>query len=230
MTRSEPGRRQKRLRRRFSGWLAKRADFRQTFRDEVDKVGSFVGESLSEPLVQGGMLLALLGYMLYVEPLLAVTSLVFFAPQVILLPFIQRTVNRLTETQISLGRDLGDAVAKATADSTPSNEDGGTEGVALDARLDTIRNNRVQIFIYKYLGKAVVNLFGHLGPLCVLMVGGWLVIEGKTTLGVVVAFVSGFERLTSSTQALATYYHLAANAAVEFRMIADWIMPPKTDR
>src|SRR3546814_3170244 len=52
---------------------------------EVEQLGAFVGESVSEPLVNLGILAALLGYMLVVEPLLALVSLGFLIPQVILI-------------------------------------------------------------------------------------------------------------------------------------------------
>src|SRR5690606_23358408 len=38
---------------------------------EVDRLGGFVGEGLSQPVVNGGMLVAMGGYMLVVEPLVA---------------------------------------------------------------------------------------------------------------------------------------------------------------
>ena len=44
---------------------------------EAERVGGFVGEAFSQPLLQGGRLVAVLGYMLVVEPTIALVSLVF---------------------------------------------------------------------------------------------------------------------------------------------------------
>src|SRR3546814_14985088 len=48
---------------------------------EIDRLGGFVGEGLSQPVVNGGMLLAMGGYMLVVEPLVASISLAFIVPR-----------------------------------------------------------------------------------------------------------------------------------------------------
>ena len=41
---------------------------------EVERVGGLVGEAFSEPILQGGVLVAVLGYMLVVEPTIALVS------------------------------------------------------------------------------------------------------------------------------------------------------------
>jgi ABC-type bacteriocin/lantibiotic exporter with double-glycine peptidase domain len=81
----------------------------------------------------------------------------------------------------------------------------------------------VRIFRWQYLGKVLVNVFSHLGPLTVLLFGGYLVIVGQTTLGVIVAFVSGFERLAEPARELAGFYQVMAVTRVQFRTIDEWI-------
>jgi ABC-type multidrug transport system fused ATPase/permease subunit len=51
---------------------------------EVERVGGFLGEALSEPILQLGIFASILGYMLVVEPAIALVSLLFFVPQLIL--------------------------------------------------------------------------------------------------------------------------------------------------
>mgnify|MGYP003403376523 CR=1 FL=1 len=41
----------------------------------------------------------------------------------------------------------------------------------------------------------MVNFFNGLAPVAALVIGGYLVITGQTSIGVVVAFISGFDRL-----------------------------------
>ena len=36
--------------------------------DEVEPIGGFIGVSVSEPLLQGGILVSVIGYMLFLEP------------------------------------------------------------------------------------------------------------------------------------------------------------------
>jgi ABC-type bacteriocin/lantibiotic exporter with double-glycine peptidase domain len=80
---------------------------------EVERVGGFVGEAFSEPILQGGILVAVLGYMLVVEPTIALVSLSFFLPQMLLVPLIQRVVNRRAARKVRLVRELGEQIVNA---------------------------------------------------------------------------------------------------------------------
>jgi len=186
---------------------------------EIEQVGGFVGEALAAPLVNGGMLAAIFGYMLVVEPMIAGISLCFFIPQVFALPLIQRYINRLIERRVTMLRDLGDLVAGDDGDdaSDRSSADGHRP------LLDSIYRNRIRIYVLKFAGKALVNLMSALAPLSALVVGGYLVIQGETTIGVIVAFISGFERMASPMTGLIAYYRLAAQMRVKHDKIAEWI-------
>jgi hypothetical protein len=82
---------------------------------EAERVG-LVGEAFSEPILQGGILVAVLGYMLVVEPTIALVSLGFFVPQILLLPMIQQFINRRARRKVKLVRQLGDQIVDQAAD------------------------------------------------------------------------------------------------------------------
>lgn len=180
---------------------------------EAERVGGFVGESFSEPTLQLGILLSVFGYMLWVEPLIALVSLIFFVPQMVLVPIIQRAVNRRAKRKVQLIRSVGESIVEE-AETRADPE-------AYGARIDDVYRTRISYFRLKFLLKFLNNLMNHLGPLSVLMVGGYMVINGTTTVGTVVAFISGFERMADPTRRLLAYYHLAAESQVQYRLIAD---------
>ena len=175
---------------------------------EVERVGGFVGEAFSEPLLQGGILCAILGYMLVVEPTIAVVSLLFFVPQIVLVPIIQRFVNRRARRKIELVRELGEHIVEDAAD----RDYAGTARQVYAVRMSYYR--------LKFAGKLINNFMNHLAPLSVLMIGGYLVIAGETTIGTVVAFISGFERMADPSRQLLAYYRLMAETQVQYRLIA----------
>lgn len=185
---------------------------------EVEKLGGFVGDAVSEPLVSAGTLAAILGYMLAVEPVLALISLCFLLPQVIAAPLVQRIVNRLVERRVRLLREMGELVAAETGDGAADGQRGGYK-----ASLEAIYRNRMGIYIWKFAGKGITNLMNNLASLSALGVGGYLVIRGETTLGVVVAFVTGFERLVDPSRQLLTFYRIMEQTRVQHRMIARWM-------
>jgi ABC-type multidrug transport system fused ATPase/permease subunit len=184
--------------------------------DEVERLGGFVGEAFAEPLVRGGTMIVILGYMLVVEPLLAGACLAFFVPQAIAVPTIQRFVNRLVERRIGLLRDFGDQIADTGGEH-------GEDGTDEDAKLNAIYRNRIRIYLLKFASKSLVNFFNGLAPVAALIVGGYLVIMGQTSIGVVVAFISGFDRLADPLRQLIAFYRLATQSRVRHDAIASWM-------
>jgi ABC-type bacteriocin/lantibiotic exporter with double-glycine peptidase domain len=184
---------------------------------EIDHLGGFVGEGLSQPVVNGGMLVAMGGYMLIVEPLVALISMAFIVPQIVLMPLLQARINKLMERRVILLRGFGNQLTEL-----PEAEHDFRHS-KLPARLDRIYDNRLRTYLWKFGQKAVMNLLSAVAPLSVLLVGGIMVIQGETTIGVVVAFISGFERLAAPLHELIAYYRVAAQAHVQHKMIARWM-------
>jgi ABC-type multidrug transport system fused ATPase/permease subunit len=188
---------------------------------EVELLGGFVGEAVAEPLVNAGMMLAILGYMFVVEPVLAAACLVFFVPQAIAVPAIQRVINRFIERRIGLLRDFGEQIAHAGEEHSARAEP--DRDLDYQAKLNAIYGNRIRIYLLKFASKGLVNFFNNLAPVVALVAGGYLVIVGQTSLGVVVAFISGFDRLADPLRQLVTFYTLAAQSRVRHEAIARWM-------
>lgn len=184
---------------------------------EIDKLGGFVGDGLSQPVVNLGMLVTIAGYMLVVDPLVAVFSFLFLIPQAVIVPLVQGRINRLVEKRLTLMRDLSEAIVHSDEERKEAGDD------RFPTKLDGIYANRMKIFVIKSGLKSVVNLLNGLAPLSVLLVGGYLALQGETTIGVVVAFMSGFDRLANPLREMLAYYRTATQTNVQHRMIADWM-------
>lgn len=187
---------------------------------ESEQVGGFVGEALSEPLLQGGILLTILCYMLWLEPVMAIVATVSVIPSVIVTPLVQQRINRLISRRIETIRNLSGRIVE------PDNDN--------DGRCDTLVRKvyrvRIRIFLLKFLLKGINNLLAALGPLGILLVGGWLVIQGDTGLGVVVAFLSGFERLTSPVRELLNFYRRVSQVIVQYELVGQVLGRRRPDR
>lgn len=192
---------------------------------EVERVGGFVGEAVSLPLVNAGMILALFGYMAITEPLLALIALGFFIPQIIFVPLLQRIINRALGRRVERLRRLNDQIADedGTEGEETSSEDTLDDYRAFLEETSGIYKNRRRIYALKFLSKQLVNLFNHLAPLSVLAVGGWLAIDGQTTVGVIVAFITGFERMADPARRLVTFYRAMAQVGVHYDMVRGWL-------
>ncbi|MEM9732194.1 MAG: ABC transporter ATP-binding protein [Pseudomonadota bacterium] len=180
---------------------------------ETDQVGEFVGTGISDLVADGGKLVFAIGYMLYVEPMVTLVALVFFLPQIVALPFLQKVLNRLMRQRTDLLRDLSDEVSQQGAqDSAEQCED----------VLGQIFTNRARSRALKFLIKSGVNLVNSLAPLSVLVFGGYLYVQGETTIGTIVAFMSGFERMSGPLRALVSYYRVASLRNEQYVKLRQW--------
>jgi ABC-type bacteriocin/lantibiotic exporter with double-glycine peptidase domain len=180
---------------------------------EVEKLGGFVGEALSQACSNAAMLLGVSAYMLVVEPKIALFALAVIVPQVILTPIIQRRLNALVEERVGLMRNLADEI---------SDFDDRSRDKSLSV-VPKIYENRVKFVLLKFAMKALLNLLNAIGPITVLLLGGYLVMIGQTQVGVIVAFLSGFDRMSSPIRELIAFYRTAAQASVQHRLVAKWM-------
>ncbi|MEX2617185.1 MAG: ABC transporter transmembrane domain-containing protein [Alphaproteobacteria bacterium] len=181
---------------------------------EAEKVGGFVAESIAFPLLQAGIVMSVGGYMLAVEPIIAAVAIAFLVPSTIVVALSQPVLNRLSEKKITAARELGQCVlsngrGEAGKDADP------------DSFIERIYRLRLRFALIKHATKGLNNLINHMGPLSVLMVGGWLVIQGQTEIGTIVAFMSGYERMTSPARDLLNFYRRLAMMRVQYRLVYD---------
>lgn len=134
-------------------------------------------------------------------------------PQVLIAVRVQHAINPLVATRVDLLRRLGSRVA-STGD-LPADRD--------HKEINGIYDNRMRFYLVKFAGKTAMNLLNALAPLGALLIGGYLVIQGATTIGTVVAFMSGVERLSDPMRQLTVFYRSASQANVHHRKIAEWI-------
>jgi ABC-type multidrug transport system fused ATPase/permease subunit len=183
---------------------------------EVEKLGGYVGSEPSGAVANAATLLGVLVYLTFLDPRIALLSAALLAPQALLTPLVQRRLNRLVSKRVGLLRGLGDSVAGS------SDRSDGAGGI--EETIDSILANRLSFARLKALLKALLNMLNSAAPLLILLYGGWLATKGETTLGVLLAFVSGFERISSPVRNLIAFYRATAQASVQHEMIADWMV------
>ncbi len=185
---------------------------------EVEPLGGFAGESFSVPIVQAGVLTSVMGYMVVVEPYLALAGLGIFLPQMIVIPLVQMLINRANKKKIKSIRDIGDDIIEAGSEGASSGSKESEKSVLAD-RISFVYRLRLHVYRLKYAVKLFRNILNHLAEIMVLLVGGWMVIGGQTELGTIVAFLAGLQRVRDPWRDLVAYYRQASDARVKYRLI-----------
>src|SRR6202011_897915 len=180
---------------------------------EVEPIGGFVGSSVSEPLLQGGILLSVLAYMIHVDLWMAGTAFALFVPQLVFVPLMQGAMNRRTGARIQIIRQLSVSVVEATSGDAQDQTD--------DGRIDRVFELNMGIFRFKFTMNFLMNLSTQLQIIAALLVGGWLVHTDQLEIGGVVAFISGIGRFTDPCGDLVNYFRDANIAEVKFRLMSD---------
>jgi ABC-type multidrug transport system fused ATPase/permease subunit len=183
---------------------------------EAEPVGGFVATSFSEPLMQIGTLLTVFGYMIALEPWIALFSIFLVSVQVLFIPRLQRMINRRAADRIQTMRALGGAMIDDFGPGTTP----AARQRAFHERVDRVFVLNVEIFWRKFLMNFLMNLTHHFGLIGVLLVGGWLIVEGRLEVGTVVAFISGLKQVNDPWGDLVNYLREMAVSQVKYRLIA----------
>jgi ABC-type bacteriocin/lantibiotic exporter with double-glycine peptidase domain len=181
---------------------------------EVEPIGNFIGGSISEPLLQAGILLSVLAYILHLDRWMAAAALVIFVPQLVFVPLMQHAINRRAGTRVWVLRQLGiSTVATRAASADQERSDG--------KRIDRVMQLNMGIFKLKFSMNFLMNICSHLQIVSVLLIGGWMVHTDQLELGGVVAFISAVGRLNDPWGDLVNYFRDLNVSQVRFGLVAD---------
>jgi len=182
---------------------------------EAEPIGAFTGAYLSEPMLQGGILLSIFGYMAYLQPFMALVALTVFAPQLVFVPIMQSAINRRVAKRIATLREVSGGMILDVAD------DGGIAPLDMQKeRIEDVFSLNMGIFKLKFSMNFLMNLLYHVGTAGVLATGGWFVVTGQTEVGTVVAFVSGLSRLNDPWGDLVTWFRDLTVTGTKYRLIS----------
>lgn len=180
---------------------------------EVEPVGGFVGMAISEPVLQGGILVFTFAYLVYLQPWMGLLSIVLFSPQLFFVPRMQAAINRRAALRIKTVRKVGAQLIEEV-------EIGAADDKRhFDRKITTVLELNIQIYRLKYTMNFYMNSLHHLGVVGVLLIGGWFVIDGRTEAGTIVAFISGLSQLKEPWTDLINYYREATAAQVKYVLV-----------
>jgi len=178
---------------------------------EVEPIGGFVGGSVSEPLLQGGILASVFAYLIHIDPWMALGAFTLFVPQFLFVPLMQAAVNWRAGSRIRILRQLGiDVIDQRNGDFR-----------ADDQRIDRVFALDMGIFKLKFTMNFLMNLCTHLQIVSALLIGGWWVYTDRLEIGGVVAFISGISRLNDPWGDLVNYFRDVTVTQVKYRLLAN---------
>src|ERR1700687_3764495 len=183
---------------------------------EVESIGGFVGGSVSEPLLQGGILCSVLAYMIHVALWMAGTAFALFVPQLVFVPLMQGAMNRRTRARVQIIRQLSVSVVEGSSSDDARDR-------ADDERIQYVFELNMGIYRFKFSMNFLMNLSTQLQIISALLVGGWAVYAQRLEIGGVVAFISGIGRITDPWGDLVNYFREVNITQVKYALVRDAI-------
>lgn len=187
--------------------------------EEAYPLGGFAAEAINTPVIEISTMLTVAGFLFVTDPRLALIGVGAIAAQAVVVPVVQRVINRITRNRIVAERAATGATVAATM-----HDPGAHFSAALAASRDAYRL-RMRMNVWKAALKSGLRFSDNLAIMLVLGIGGALVVEGETTLGVLVAFLSGLKRLNDPWQTLIAFYRDFADAQVKYDLVRAAIAP-----
>ena len=183
---------------------------------EAEELGKFAGGAFSDPVVQIGTLISVIGYISSTQPGLGLIAFSMIVPQIVIVLASQRRVNVFVAERVRILRTSTD---RLTA------EDIEVVSKDIGALFDDIYETRRRMFIWKLSAKFLLSVINGAGTVGVLMLGGWLVMQGRTDVGTVVAATSGLTRIQGPTAFLIAFYRQVSANRIKFELMLELFGP-----
>nr|NLR86357.1 ABC transporter ATP-binding protein [Rhizobium sp. P28RR-XV] len=178
---------------------------------EAEPVGGFVGTSISEPLLQIGILTAVCSYLVYLQPMMTIIVITIFLPQSGFVPIMQAAINRRVGKKISIMRNVSEDIVEMGRAID-------TNGLQASRIGDVFRIN-MSIYKIKFTMNFMMNMMTQIGYAGIFATGGYLVVTGKTEIGTVVAFISGLSKINDPWGDLVNWYRDLRVTQVKYGLI-----------
>ncbi len=189
--------------------------------NELASVSGFIGSAVSVPLINVCTLLAMGGYLFYLNPLLAGLSFVIYPLQIAIVPRLQKRGNEANRFRVNVSRAISGSIGEVI---TGVHEVHAHAGFALEndkfaAQARQLLQANVRMNAYRYGIKFANNFFEHLGPFILFLVGGSMTIQGHFDLGALVAFLSAYSSLSDPWRELMEFYQLKEDSLVRYKNV-----------
>ncbi|MEC9367419.1 MAG: ABC transporter ATP-binding protein, partial [Pseudomonadota bacterium] len=188
---------------------------------EVELVREFIADAIALPIFQGGTLLVILSFMFIQDPILGAASIALIPLQAYIIPKLQRRINLLNKERVNRARALSGRVGESVSgirDIRANNTAVFTQA-DFSRHLEGLYKVRYELFRLKYFMKALNVFMLKLTPFLFYLVGGLLIINGRLTVGSLVAALAAYNNLTTPWKELLKYYQRRGDADIKYEQL-----------
>ncbi len=188
---------------------------------ELSASANFVGAAIAVPLSNVLTLVAIGAYLIWLNTLLGIVTLSIYPIALFVVPLVQRGVNNWNRRRVDSSNKMASRITESISGISEIHAQGSfqNEERRYNAIIERLLKIRIIWTLYRYGVKVTNNLFVGLGPVVVMLLGGYLLMQGETELGSIVAFLSAQEKLYDPWKELIDFYQTQQDASVRYKKV-----------
>ncbi len=194
---------------------------------EVEPLGGYIGQAISLPVFQGGMLATALIFIMIQDIYLGIAAISLYPVQMYVIPKLQAKVNALGKKRVQAVRRLSERIGESVSgiQDVHVHDTSAYELSNFATWLGEIYHIRFEIYQRKFFIKFLNNFIAQITPFMFFSIGGVLVIKGNLSIGSLVAVLAAYKDLSPPWKELLAHYQIAMDARIKYDQLIDQFQP-----
>ncbi|WP_342167267.1 ABC transporter transmembrane domain-containing protein [Methylobacterium sp. SD21] len=198
-------------------------------RDEVEPIGSFIGDAIVVPAQLGTQALTALAFILMQNVWLGLVAGGMVGVQMTVIPRLRRQIIVLSRKRQIASRAFAGRVAEVL-DGLPAvtlNNTGRWERAEIGGRLYSLYDLRLRIYRRKFAVKYLNNLLAQVTPFLFYAIGGIFALRGELDIGQLVAVLAAYRDLPPPLKELIDWDQQRLDVEVKYETVAAHFGPDR---
>ncbi len=195
---------------------------------ESELISPLMGEAFATPIFAGGQMITILVFLFVQNFWLGVAAVAMIPVQAYIVPKMQKRINLLNRGRILEVRKFSEHISETVNGAEDIRANGGIMYTLAKytSRFANQYKFRLEVYERKFFMKFVNNTINQLTPFYLLLIGGYLVIEGQLTIGALAAALASYKDLLGPWKELLAYYSQIQDTSLRYTTIIDQFDPP----
>ncbi len=209
---------------------AKPAEVASMIKDEVEPIGSFVGDAFIQPAFLLSQALTALVFIMMQSVWLGSIALLIVLMQAIIIPILRREQLRLGRERQIASRQLAGRIGEIVDAGPTIQGHGATSYVQSDiaGRLGTLFDIRYALYKRKFAVKFLNNLLAQITPFFFYAIGGFFALHGRLDIGQLVAVIAAYRDLPPPVKELIDWDQQRNDVMIKYEQVIAQFNPRET--
>ena len=196
-------------------------------RDEVEPVGSFIGDAFVVPAFLGTQAATALAFILMQNVWLGLVAGGMVGVQMVVIPRLRREIIRLSRRRQLASRNLAGRVGEVLEGlgTVTANGTERWERAEIGGRLHGLYDLRLRIYRRKFAVKYLNNLLAQVTPFLFYAIGGMFALRGQLDIGQLVAVLAAYRDLPPPLKELIDWDQQRLDVEVKYETVAAHFAP-----